>query len=89
MPKCDFVHEAWGPHPGCKEFMTEPETWPCSNEATTVTVSQFSGPSWPDHEWETVIFPTYACAEHLYTDDLGDPFCTKILYTMPIDGSEV
>lgn len=29
------IHEAWGPHPGCKEFMTEPDTFPvkCDDEA--------------------------------------------------------
>jgi hypothetical protein len=33
---CDFQAETWGPHPGCKEFMSAPEVWPpCGERATT------------------------------------------------------
>lgn len=30
---CEHVHEVWGPHEGCREFMTEPETFRCQELA--------------------------------------------------------
>lgn len=32
---CEYQAETWGPHPGCAEFMSEPEVWPpCGDPAT-------------------------------------------------------
>lgn len=31
---CEFVYEAWGPHPGCAEFMDQPDEFPCGEKAT-------------------------------------------------------
>lgn len=32
--RCEITHETWGPHPGCREFMTEPDVFPCGGWAT-------------------------------------------------------
>ncbi len=33
-PTCEFEYEAWGPHPGCREFMDGPEAvFPCGEPA--------------------------------------------------------
>lgn len=38
--ECEHVYEGWGPHPGCAEFMDEPELIPCGRKATrTVTIA--------------------------------------------------
>ena len=33
---CSYVIEAWGPHPGCAEFMSQPDQIPCWQPATHV-----------------------------------------------------
>ena len=33
---CAMTWEAWGPHPGCAEFMTRPDVWGCDAPATHV-----------------------------------------------------
>lgn len=32
--RCEITHEAWGPHEGCREFMAEPDVFPCGGWAT-------------------------------------------------------
>lgn len=32
--RCEITHETWGPHPGCQEFMAEPDVYPCGGWAT-------------------------------------------------------
>lgn len=34
--RCEAIGETWGPHPGCAEFMSEPEVWTCTDPATHV-----------------------------------------------------
>ena len=31
---CEHVDQAWGPHEGCREFMSEPDEIPCGEPAT-------------------------------------------------------
>ena len=91
MPKCDFVHEAWGPHEGCKEFMDEPETFPCTNDAAVRYTTFWEGPDYPDYRFIREISTTHACAEHTW-DDVHDmyppPYGPEVLFTEALDGSE-
>lgn len=64
-PGCDYEHDLWGPHDGCKEFMTEPEaTVRCDEPATTKYIIVTHTP-WGDEE--DVMF---ACEAHKQSDDL-------------------
>ena len=45
--KCEWVHEAWGPHLGCAEFMTEPERFECQADTTHYVVLKQHGPEGP------------------------------------------
>lgn len=84
--QCEFVHEVWGPHEGCKEFMDTPETFPCTNQATTMTMVHYSGPD-ENYDWVTADFPMHGCHDHPVTEDYVS-YTDKILWTVPIDGSE-
>ena len=58
--QCEFYWEAWGPHPGCKEFMQEPEAIiQCADPAAYVVVGEQHGPDGV----QEVRIPT--CGHHL------------------------
>lgn len=44
--RCFKVHEVWGPHDGCREFMARPDTFLCRQPATHVVkgVDPYDGP---------------------------------------------
>lgn len=66
--KCDYEHELWGPHEGCREFMDGPEAIiPCNNDATRVFHVTDHTPFGDEDE------DVYACDEHDITDDM---YCT-------------
>jgi hypothetical protein len=89
MTQCDYVHEIWGPHEGCKEFMDEPETFPCTNDAATAVTTFWEGPDYPDYRFVRIISTEFFCAEHPLDDEfLGAPYGPTLISIMPIDGSE-
>lgn len=88
MPQCDYVHEAWGPHEGCKEFMDEPETWPCPNQATVQHTFQTEGPDWPDYRYVKVVSTVFACDEHPFAEDEDSYWPYTDLGKLPINGDE-
>jgi hypothetical protein len=91
MQTCDYVHEAWGPNEGCKEFMDEPETFPCTNPAAVIHTVFSEGPDWPDYRFIREISTIAACDEHPV--DLDDefnppPYGFVHLFSTPINGDE-
>ena len=59
VQRCTYVQEVWGPHPGCREFMSGPEAIiQCSKPATHLVKS--IGPLGPDRE--------IMCAHHAILD---------------------
>lgn len=40
---CMFEVEAWGPHPGCAEFMAQPDSWTCSARAEFIHIVHEAG----------------------------------------------
>lgn len=45
--RCTVIEEAWGPHPGCAEFMDGPDAvWQCTGPATHTVkdISPYDGP---------------------------------------------
>jgi hypothetical protein len=88
--QCDFQHEVWGPHEGCKEFMDEPETFRCQNNATMIHTLTEAGPDYPDYRWVTWVTPLAACDEHPFDPDPALAYCAPtLLYSLPINGDEV
>lgn len=62
---CEYVQEMWGPHEGCREFMTEPEAVVCcTNPATRIYIVEHHVPPVGDVEREVM----YACDEHTIED---------------------
>lgn len=99
-PDCDATIEVWGPHPGCREFMTEPECFPCSAPATAaVTVEEVV---YDDEAGEMASERTtyLRCAEHLPSNDMfttvvassdrffdpGDGIWRMVADGAPVDG---
>lgn len=66
---CQFTHEAWGPHPGCKEFMDEPEIYQCGQPATGIIVEIDHAP--PIYGGTTVEI-MYVCQEHRWDEGEDD-----------------
>lgn len=52
--RCMVEVEAWGPHPGCREFMTEPDVFNCSVDA----------------EWRVVWIEQWAKREYEFNAEL-------------------
>jgi hypothetical protein len=90
MTQCDYLHEAWGPHEGCKEFMDEPETFRCQNPAAMVHTTVTEGPDFPDYKWTKWVENLAACEEHPvdfeeFSGYFGAP---TLLYSLPLNGDE-
>lgn len=85
---CTWVdyHEAWGPHPGCKEFMTEPEAIfevKCDHKAAfrvvwTEDLPKILNPFSAEVEFDADLL----CHSHLTTwlEDLRDPYSFIVRY---------
>jgi hypothetical protein len=59
--RCDAVHEMWGPHEGCREFMTEPEAIVrCDGPVTHYAVIEHGSPSGAYVEAENLCEQHYA-----------------------------
>lgn len=58
--RCMVEVEAWGPHPGCKEFMDAPDIFPCGGDAEwrVVWVERWMGQG---YEFNAEIL----CADHM------------------------
>jgi hypothetical protein len=51
---CQAIIEVWGPHEGCREFMSEPESFPCGGEAAALLTLSCDG----------TITTEFLCGEH-------------------------
>jgi hypothetical protein len=72
---CDFLHELWGPHEGCREFMTEPEAvLRCGQPAVRLQLVEFASPEGPERE------ELHSCAQHSVEEG---PF-TRIIWTKEV-----
>ena len=60
--RCEHVWEAWGPHEGCREFMTEPEAIVQCDEPATVVITGLEFGFEPPHE--PVERRTFSCTHH-------------------------
>lgn len=85
---CEFVHQVWGPHEGCAEFMDEPDTFTCGGPASTrfLLYDEMVAAYGEDP------FSTWTlCPEHatLLRDDLatGNANGTSIVLEAPVDGT--
>ena len=54
---CGIIIEAWGPHPGCAEFMDEPDQFRCGVAADVQFVLN-------DLVWDGGPYTLNACREH-------------------------
>lgn len=87
--RCQATQELWGPHPGCKEYMSEPEAIVVCGERATWRVTE-------EHFWppeceedgngtttvETQVFCTMHGAERI-ASQYSDPFA-KVVHVDPI-----
>ena len=74
--RCDATIEVWGPHPGCREFMSEPETFVCGEQAVRLWVVE-------EHDPDGRELVTYArCNDHGLDGPL--PYA-EVQWTTPID----
>lgn len=60
---CMFEVEAWGPHPGCAEFMDEVETWTCEAPADVIHIVEEVGMPEADDP-DRVVTVLTLCREH-------------------------
>lgn len=82
---CSYEYELWGPHEGCKEFMTEPEalihcdTPPAFNVvAIDHYAAHFLGT--PENPDTSPLFAAVYCSEHLpQSDQLMTILCIEDL----------
>lgn len=69
--KCEASDYYWGPHPGCREFMTEPEVAPCQEEAEYLVVTVVS--EWDGLQGTEQMYTNVFCERHTQELDEGQP----------------
>lgn len=73
---------AWGPHPGCAEFMTEPDTWTCAAPAAFIHIVHEVGMR-EANDPDRVVSVLTLCPEHSELCALSyDPDPSVVSYTI-------
>lgn len=76
MTTCQVSVETWGPHPGCAEFMTQPDVWNCPDAAVVrftywdAFYVAISGD--PDGDGEMLVCAAHAVEERAELDNRAE-----------------